>query len=142
MIAGANATAMCRATQAGASLAVSARPVASLEAFICPIRNRRIGELKVSGVLVLISDPENAGELSHDSLRELFGSTPAEARLAEAMAGGTGLAEAAKSFGVGYETVRTQLKNIFLKTNTNRQSELSGLLSVSSVRLRRGRTSE
>jgi DNA-binding CsgD family transcriptional regulator len=51
---------------------------------------------------------------------------------------GTRLSEAADSFGVSTETVRTQLKSIFLKTGTNRQSDLARLLSASFARLHRG----
>ena len=54
----------------------------------------------------------------------VFGLTSAEARLATAVCKGQDLNMAAKSFGVGRETVRTQLKAIFAKTGARRQAEL------------------
>jgi DNA-binding CsgD family transcriptional regulator len=57
-------------------------------------------------------------------LREHFGLTPAEARLAHALATGCGLRAAAGEVGVGYETARGYIKILFQKTATRRQSDL------------------
>jgi DNA-binding CsgD family transcriptional regulator len=62
-------------------------------------------------------------------LSQIFGLTPAEARLTAAIAGGSTLIEAAKALSISWETARTQLKTVFLKTDTHRQSELVALLS-------------
>jgi DNA-binding CsgD family transcriptional regulator len=61
-------------------------------------------------------------------LRERFGLTDAETRLAIAMLQGQGRDVAARSLGVSLSTVRTQLSSIFEKTGTHRQAELVGLL--------------
>jgi len=58
-----------------------------------------------------------------------FGLTPAEARLGSALATGTSLSEAADELGISRETARNQLKSVFAKTDTHRQSELVALLS-------------
>lgn len=62
-------------------------------------------------------------------LRQLFNVTAAEARLARLMASGVSPEQAAEMIGVARETVRNQLKAIFAKTGTHRQSELVALLS-------------
>jgi DNA-binding CsgD family transcriptional regulator len=58
-----------------------------------------------------------------------FGLTAAEARLAVLLAVGGGINEAAAALGVRRETVRSQLRTIFAKTNTGRQAELAELLA-------------
>ena len=57
-----------------------------------------------------------------------FDLTRAEARLAALVAAGTTPDGAARRLGVGRETVRSQLKAVFAKTGTHRQSELAALL--------------
>lgn len=62
-------------------------------------------------------------------LRELFGLTVAEARLACAFGAGGDLRCVADQLSLSVETVRTQLKAVFSKTGTCRQSELLQLLT-------------
>jgi len=57
-------------------------------------------------------------------LRNRFDLTPAEARLVVHLVTGTSLKSSARALGVGYETVRRQVKSVFHKTGTHRQSEL------------------
>lgn len=59
----------------------------------------------------------------------LFDLTPAEARVARAVAEGLTPSEIACRHNVSRETVRSQLKRVLLKTSTKRQSELSLLVS-------------
>jgi DNA-binding CsgD family transcriptional regulator len=59
-----------------------------------------------------------------ESLHRAFALTPAEARLACAIAAGATLADAAAEQGVTRETARTQLKRIFVKMDVHRQAEL------------------
>jgi DNA-binding CsgD family transcriptional regulator len=61
-------------------------------------------------------------------LERLFELTPAEARLAWLVGAGCGLTEAAERLGVSPHTARTQLKCVFAKTATGRQSQLVRLL--------------
>lgn len=68
--------------------------------------------------------------LDPDGLRQQFGLTLAEARLTSELGAGEGLRTAASRLGIGYETARTQLKSIFLKTNTHRQTELVAKLNA------------
>lgn len=62
-------------------------------------------------------------------LTKLFGLTPAESRLAAELSDGSTLIQAARALNISWETARTQLKAVFAKTNTHRQSELVALLS-------------
>tara|TARA_R110001599_G_scaffold26856_2_gene94575 strand:- start:13223 stop:14338 length:1116 start_codon:yes stop_codon:yes gene_type:complete len=62
---------------------------------------------------------ENAGMLV-----DLFGLLPSEARLANALANGASLAEAAEQMGLTIETVRNYSKKIFAKTGTRGQADL------------------
>ena len=57
-------------------------------------------------------------------LQNRFNLTPAEARLVVHIVTGNSLKSSAKAFGVGYETVRRQVKSVFHKPGTHRQSEL------------------
>ncbi|WP_119387991.1 helix-turn-helix transcriptional regulator [Taklimakanibacter lacteus] len=58
----------------------------------------------------------------------LFDLTPAEVKLATALAKGLNLKAAATEAGLQFSTVRTYLNRIFRKTGTNQQSQLIALL--------------
>ena len=64
-----------------------------------------------------------------DLLGGLFDLTPAESRLARAIAGGATVQDYARGAAISVETVRTQLKAIMVKTGTHRQSDLVRLLA-------------
>ncbi len=68
-------------------------------------------------------------------LRGLFGLTPAEASLLQALVADQRIEDVAEARGVSITTVRTQLAHLFRKTNTSRQSELVrlALLAACSV---------
>jgi DNA-binding CsgD family transcriptional regulator len=61
-------------------------------------------------------------------LMALFGLTPAEARLARALAQGMTLDDYAKDCGLRRPTVKTQLMGVFAKTGTKRQVDLVRLI--------------
>jgi DNA-binding CsgD family transcriptional regulator len=63
-----------------------------------------------------------------DHVRQLFDFTPAEARLAAALASGIALKEAAAHQGIRFSTARSYLEHIFRKTGTRQQSQLVALL--------------
>jgi DNA-binding CsgD family transcriptional regulator len=79
--------------------------------------------------IVLVTDPEH-GPFPKQSLIQLtLGLSNSEARIALALINGASLVQAAQCIGVSHETARSHLKNVFAKTNTNRQSELVVLLN-------------
>jgi DNA-binding CsgD family transcriptional regulator len=61
-------------------------------------------------------------------LRELFGLTPAESRLALALFEGASLAEAAEGLTISRFTAQNHLARIFEKTGANRQATLIKLM--------------
>jgi DNA-binding CsgD family transcriptional regulator len=61
-------------------------------------------------------------------LAKTFGLTPSEAKLACIIARGAGPEIAALELKISRETARNQLKSVFAKTGTHRQSELVALL--------------
>jgi DNA-binding CsgD family transcriptional regulator len=83
---------------------------------------------RIVALLFLRETGDGGGSLA-ETLRQRFGLTPAESRLALALADGMGLREAADRNGVRLSTARVQLKAIFWKTETHRQAELVALLA-------------
>lgn len=59
-----------------------------------------------------------------ESLSALYGLTTAEAKLASLLVDGLSLEQAAASLGVSIQTLRSQLKAVFAKTQVSRQAEL------------------
>jgi DNA-binding CsgD family transcriptional regulator len=77
---------------------------------------------------ISIGDPDARHAINPELLRAFYDLTPAEAELVNLLAEGVSLEEAAKRRGVTINTVRSQLKNVFAKTDTNRQGELIRLV--------------
>jgi len=86
--------------------------------------------------LVVVYDPEQTVETDQHVLRQMYGLTKAEARLAALIADGRSLSAAAEILAIQHDTVRTHLKRIFSKTRTNRQSDLITLILNSPAALR------
>lgn len=93
----------------------------SLIAHICA----RAGHGPVAAVLV---DPGAPPRIDSAHLRDLFGLTGAEARLAVLLLEGLPPAQSARRLGISVHTVRSQLRELFAKTGTRRQSELVRVL--------------
>jgi DNA-binding CsgD family transcriptional regulator len=78
--------------------------------------------------MVLVSTPDE-NHVSEAELSELYGLSPAESRLAIAIAFGKRLNELPSEFGVQITTLRTQLSSILKKCEVERQSDLVRLIS-------------
>lgn len=84
---------------------------------------------RLPAVLILLLTPKpNIALFEH-----LFRLTPAECRLAELLTLGNSLESSAEQLGVTLHTVRTQVRSLFSKTRTERQSDLVSLLIRLSV---------
>jgi DNA-binding CsgD family transcriptional regulator len=98
-----------------------------------PIAERHKDLLTLLGgrprALLVVIEPDAARQLDEQLLRQLFGLTPGEARLAAAIATGTTMNEAAARFGVSEATTRVVLKHVFQKVGVSRQAELVLLLA-------------
>lgn len=92
-------------------------------------RHKRDG--RGAGYCLFIYEP-NGGHrpVSASVLRQLYGLTPAEARLANALFGGRSLAQSAKSSSITINTAKSVLKRIFAKCAVGSQTELLLLLSL------------
>jgi DNA-binding CsgD family transcriptional regulator len=124
-IAAAARTAAGAGTNAGATLLLPRGPGAPLSVMIAPLGPERevVGTASQPAAMLLVSDPQ-AGRVPGSKLAGLYGLSPAEARLLEALVGGTRLGDYAARTGVSLSTVKTQLAHVFLKTGENRQSDL------------------
>jgi len=79
-------------------------------------------------VVLYVADLEQGALRRREVLRELYGLTEAETQLVELLCQGSTLDEAADARGVTMNTARSQLKQVFAKTHTSRQSELVRLV--------------
>ncbi len=84
---------------------------------------------------VFVTDPEIEPNADYESLKQLYGLSPAEARVCMLIAQGKSLHEAADVMGIAVSTVRTHLKRIFSKTHTDRQADLVRLILTGLVHL-------
>ena len=83
--------------------------------------------------LLEMADPEVGLAAPSSQLRQLYGLTGAEARVAEAVLNCDGLADVALKLGVSLSTVRTLLQRVFEKTDTHRQADLVKLMMAHRV---------
>jgi DNA-binding CsgD family transcriptional regulator len=86
-------------------------------------------ELHGAALILVLVDPSDGPEPSHDILEQVFGLTRSESRVAGRLMSGRSLHEIARQAGTSPGTVRTQVKSVFLKTQTHRQPQLVGLLT-------------
>ncbi|SEP85802.1 DNA-binding transcriptional regulator, CsgD family [Devosia sp. YR412] len=78
--------------------------------------------------MIFVTDPDARMEQTVERMRQRYGLTPAEARLAWEIVRGGGRKSAADKRGISVATARSQLTSIFDKTGVRRQSELVRLL--------------
>ncbi|GLQ06194.1 response regulator [Sneathiella chinensis] len=97
---------------------------APLTAMVAPIGTGIAGK----GAVLFVSDPSEPVTLSVDTICRLYGLTPAEGRLTLGLTNGHKLDDLAEEWGVSMHTVRSQLRQVFRKTDTSRQSELVKLI--------------
>lgn len=81
-----------------------------------------------AAVIAYLGDPERPAEVDAGALERFFGLTPAEARVAAALASGASVSEVARRLEVAVSTVREHLGHVFAKTGVHRQGELLRLV--------------
>ncbi len=95
---------------------------------LLPVRGAGHDIFTRAGAIVVVT-PVAAGQVpAGEVIQGLFDLTPTEARVARALGQGSTLAAIATQHSVALTTVRNQLREIFAKTGTHRQSDLVGLL--------------
>lgn len=110
----------------GGALVLTA--AARLFALVTPLPRRL--EDRPGHVLVTLRSEASGPPFDADKLRMLFGLTPAEARLALALAAGRSLAEFGAELRVTENTLRTQIASVLRKTDTANQRELVRILNL------------
>ncbi|RYD25672.1 MAG: PAS domain-containing protein, partial [Lysobacteraceae bacterium] len=91
------------------------------------------GERSDCAAIIYIVDPDQELQKLIEPVCKFYHLSPAETRLACLLAQGQSLAEAAERLHLQEQTARSYLKQIFWKTNTNRQVELVRVLLLSAV---------
>jgi len=81
-----------------------------------------------AAVLIMILDSAQPVEATEAELRQLYGFTATEARLANHLMEGLALEDCCEAMGIRRTTARMHLRNIFAKTGVRRQGELVSLL--------------
>jgi DNA-binding CsgD family transcriptional regulator len=99
-----------------------------LTATVTPLRADRPALFEANpSAIVCVFDPTSPMTFSPTHLREMFGLSAAEARVAMKLLEGLDQKEIAQALGISFFTVRAHLSQIFQKTHTNRQSEFVAL---------------
>jgi DNA-binding CsgD family transcriptional regulator len=113
----------------GGSMLLSRREgLLPLQIIVFPLRAQHVFVGDAPAALIFLVDPEKKMTSRSSLLRSLYGLTPAECRLADLLMNGYELSQAAELMHVTVGTARFQLKSIFRKTGTARQTQLLRLL--------------
>ncbi|WP_293485518.1 PAS domain-containing protein [Phenylobacterium sp.] len=109
-------------------------PVAAMAVRIAPGSGLVHPDFGSAG-LMIVGGRNHRTTFAHvDRLKDWFGLTPAEARLAAALAEGASLEDFAATRGVSLNAARFLLKGVFAKTDTNRQPQLVARLHETPLR--------
>lgn len=101
----------------------SGRPRLAVTAMAIPLPERA-HLMPEARAIVMVLDPARRPVADHAALRDLFGLTPAEIRVAELLVAGYDRPAAARVLGVSEQTLRTHGKAIFAKMGISRQVDL------------------
>jgi len=130
-VGGLAAAAHGRGTAAGASFPISQPSLACpYTATAIPIRPLvPINTSNGACCLLLVEDPDRRDVPPERRLMQMWGLTPAEARAAALLASGLSPREISAKLEVSFNTVRSHIQQIYLKTDTSRQGDLVRLLT-------------
>ncbi len=114
-----------RSSEAGGVLALPRTGGRPLSLLVCPLRPHALTlGASVPAALLIFGDPDTSPSTSTQALIELYGLTPAEARLMAALVDGERLEDYADRHQISINTARTQSKQVFAKTGHGRQADL------------------
>ncbi len=120
----------------GASTATRSIPVSATEKHppiimhILPVRGAAHDIFSGAAALLIVTPMAAKASPPVELLQGLFDLTPAEARIARAIAQRRTINEIAQSLGLSRETIRTQVKSVLSKTGQSRQLDLAVMLTV------------
>jgi DNA-binding CsgD family transcriptional regulator len=134
--------ALGRSSEAGGVLALPRPEGRPLSLLVCPLRPHALTlGTSVPAALLIFGDPDASSSTSTQALIEIYGLTPAEARLMAALVDGERLEDYADRQRISINTVRTQSKQVFAKTGQARQADLiREVLANPALRVVRNRT--
>ena len=102
----------------------------ALPVMISPMRSDRFAIFSPEPlVLVCASDPDSGAQIPADRLKQLFGLTRAEAKIAIELSMGHDAKTIAERQSLSIHTVRVHIARILAKTETSRQADLVRLLA-------------
>jgi DNA-binding CsgD family transcriptional regulator len=100
----------------------------SFTVFVRPVRTMGPGGSRRSLALVLVMNPELAVDIAPAELHQLYGLTPTEARLTNALVNGKRLQNVCNDLNITRLTGRDHLDHVFAKTGVRRQNQLISLM--------------
>lgn len=105
----------------------------SAVAVVAPLRGRSIHAARAEGMptvgAVVFVSAGSASDVAPTILRQLYGLTPAEIRVALHVARGESIATIGGALGLSVNTVKTHIRRIFDKAGVRRQAEFCGALA-------------
>ncbi len=125
-----DAVAALAAGRPGRSIVMRRAGEAPIAMHVLPIRGSARDIFQQSAAILILASGAAKSAAAPILLQALFDLSPAEARVVSLIGDGRRPAEIGKTLKLSDETVRSHLKSAFLKTNTNRQSELAALVSA------------
>jgi DNA-binding CsgD family transcriptional regulator/PAS domain-containing protein len=109
----------------GGLVAVQRPGGAHLTLLVSPFRPMTLGcGPQIQTALVMFSDPDTQTHIPENILARVLGLANAEARLLAALVAGQTMQDYADAAGITMNTAKTQLRQIFLKTGHNRQTDV------------------
>ncbi|WEF34238.1 helix-turn-helix transcriptional regulator [Pseudoduganella chitinolytica] len=120
---------MRRNSFSGCSIVIGCEPDATRVLHVLPISGRANDLFCQAAALLVLTNPARSVHLSGQFLQQLFDLTPAEARLAVLVGTRNAtLSQVAADAGLSINTAKSQMRSIFQKTGTERQTDLVRLL--------------
>jgi DNA-binding CsgD family transcriptional regulator/PAS domain-containing protein len=108
------------------TLGLIIRPIRPEDALAYPVHAHAV---------VFISNTQGTRKISAATLKDLFGFTDSESKVAAYLANGNTLTEAAAALSVSINTAKTHARNIYEKTGVNKQTKFIQLVSNSVARV-------
>jgi DNA-binding CsgD family transcriptional regulator len=109
---------------AGGTLVVNGHDGAAIAVMVSPVPASN-GTLPLEPMaMLLMTDRRRAAQVDSKALERVYGLTPAQAQLLQALIQGRRLGEYAGDAGLSINTVKSHMKQIFEKTGENRQADL------------------
>ena len=115
-------------------LVMPRRDALPLSLLVCPAPGDRLGNDRLkAAAIIFVNNPDDRITPTEASLIAQFHLTPAEARLTAALLDGEHVDDYALPTGLSLHTVKTQLKHVFAKTGSTRQSDLIRIVLANPV---------